>query len=484
MGIRLSITASDAFNDHRRNVGLTIGLIVSVMGFMLAASSAFAQNAADRPAYKLFRYDEDYRYLAKSTHYEDFWDPIKYIPIGKDTPVYLSVGGELRERMEYYSPFNFGFGGSPPDAYVLHRALLQADLHATEYFRAFLQIGSYFAISKNNPAPPYEDRIDLQQAFVDFRLPIVPADDPMPTIRFGRQEIGLGSQRIVAIRDAPNVRFNFDGFRLIASFGNVSIDGLAMHPVRQNVGAFDNPSNWDQSLWGLYSTVLFKPGLGLDLYYLGFENGRAAFAGSTGNETRQSIGARFFGAARSFDWDWEALWQFGSFAGRQIRAWTVSSNSGYTFTGISWTPRIGLKADIASGDETPGGSTVGTFNALFPKLAYFNQAALLAPANIIDVQPSLTLRPGRDLTMTVGWDFLWRQTTQDAVYVAPFTAVPGTAGRGSAFIGHQVAIDFAWQLERHVLLEASYVHFTAGDTLRSAGANNVDFLMFAATYKF
>jgi hypothetical protein len=449
----------------------------------LVTSTAIAQEAGP-PGYMLFRYDEDYRYVAKGTEYGDFWDPIKYTPIGRNTPVYLSLGGELRERLEYYSPFNFGFRGSPPNAYVLHRLLLHGDLHASEYFRAFLQLGSYFAISKNNPAPPYADRLDLQQAFVDFRLPLALEGDTMPTLRFGRHEIGLGSQRIVAIRDAPNVRRNFDGFRLLASVGNVRIDGLAVRPVFQNLGVFDDSTDWNQALWGVYGTVLFRPNLGLDVYYLGFENAQAAFAGSAGRETRQSIGTRFFGGAVGFDWDWEALWQFGAFAGRQIRAWTVTTNSGFTFEGIPWAPRIGFKADIASGDETPGSSTVGTFNALFPKLAYFNQAALLAPANVIDVQPSLSIKPFRNVIVTVGWNFLWRQTTLDAVYVAPFTQVPGTAGRGSAFIGNQIALELGWQLDRHVFLEASYVHFTAGDTLRAVGAGNVDFTMFAVTYKF
>jgi len=475
--------ASGVANHRRRHVGSTLSLSLGVAMVVTAASTAIAQDAGP-PGYKLFRYDEDYRYLAKGAENGDFWDAIKYVPIGRDTPVYLSLGGELRERVEYYSPFSFGLGRAPADAYVLHRLLLHGDLHASEYFRAFLQIGSYFAISKNNPAAPYEDRLDLQQAFVDFRLPLALPGDPMPTIRFGRQEIALGSQRIVAIRDAPNVHRNFDGFRLIASMGNIRIDGLAVHPVFQNVGVFDNPSAWDQGLWGLYGTVLLGSRVGLDVYYLGFDNRRAAFAGSAGQETRHSIGARFSGGFSGFDWDWEALWQFGTFAGRQIRAWTASSNSGYTFADVPWTPRIGLKADIASGDETPGGSTVGTFNALFPKLAYFNQAALLAPANVVDIHPSVTVKPRKDLAITVGWDFLWRQTTQDAVYVAPFTAVPGTAGRGSAFIGHQIALEVTWQLDRHITLEASYVHFTVGDALRAAGASDVDFAMFAATYKF
>src|SRR5438128_1601680 len=34
------------------------------------------------PAYKLLRYEEDYSYLKDPTRRTDFWDPIKYMPLG------------------------------------------------------------------------------------------------------------------------------------------------------------------------------------------------------------------------------------------------------------------------------------------------------------------------------------------------------------------------------------------------------------------
>ena len=441
------------------------------------------------PDFKLFRYDEDYRYLADPAAPKDYWDPMKHIVLDREYPIYLSVGGELRERFEYYSAPDFALRGTPPNGYVLQRFLINSDLHVGDNFRAFVQLGSYFAFGKDFAAPPYEDQLDVQQAFADISLPPVPSAGLTSLLRVGRQEMAFGSQRIIAIRDAPNVRRAFDGFRLHAEMsnpelGNFRVDALAMRPVLNQLGVFNDPSNANQALWGLYATALFGPSLGIDLYYLGYENTRAAFAGSVGQENRQSIGLRLFGTAAGWDWDWEALWQFGSFANRQIQAWTVSSNTGYTFRETPWSPRIGLKADIASGDSTPGGRTVGTFNALFPKLAYFNQAALLAPANVMDLQPSISIQPFRNVVVTLGWDFAWRQTTQDAIYIEPFVAVPGTAGQGSSYIGNQIALDIAWKIDRHILLEASYVHFSAGDTLKAAGGRDVDFVAFAMTYRF
>ncbi|MCR2572501.1 alginate export family protein, partial [Salmonella enterica] len=75
-----------------------------------------------------------------------------------------------------------------------------------------------------------------------------------------------------------------------------------------------------------------------------------------------------------------------------IRAWTLATDTGLRWTELPLQPRLGLKADIASGDGNLHDGRLGTFNALFPKSAYFSEASLLAPANLMDVQPTLTLR--------------------------------------------------------------------------------------------
>jgi Alginate export len=463
----------------------TILLIVGLASMEAVAQPA-APSSSEPTSYKLMRYEEDYRYLRDPARRTDFWDPIKYIPIGSDPGTYLSFGGELRERFEYYSAPDFGVLGQQADAYLLHRLLLHADLHVGESFRAFVQFGNHLAPDKDNVSGTYEDRLDLQQGFLDVRLPVAPQADIDPTARVGRQEMVFGSQRLVAVRDAPNVRRAFDGIRIGDKVGGVRVDGFLTRPVLLETGVFDDERNRDQALWGVYGTVpaTFVPGLGIDLYYLGFENDRARFGTVSGGEHRHSIGTRLFGAAAGWDWDWEALAQFGTFADQDIRAWTVSTNTGYTFRNARWGPRVGLKADIASGDDDPRDGTLGTFNALFPKLAYFNSAALLAPANVFDVQPTLSVKPVRDVLVSLGWDFLWRVTTNDAVYIAPFTPVAGTAGRGGRFIGNQVALDVAWQINRNVYIDASYVHFDVGDALRTGGARDIDFVMLQIGYRF
>ncbi|MGO4740733.1 alginate export family protein [Bosea sp. 2KB_26] len=469
-----------------RSLAIWAGLLLLGAALPAQADPAEAPKFTP-PGYKLFRYDEDYRYLRDPANRTDLWDPVKYIPLGGvDSSWYLGFGGELRARYEYYSNPNLGLQGQKPNGYLLPRVLLHADLHAGEYLRAFVQFGSHLAPWKDFPAPPYLDRADLQQAFIDLRLPLGDNVERNPFLRIGRQEMAFGSQRLVSIRDAPNVRRNFDGFRLSATLEGTSLDAFVTRPVLQRRDSFDDASNHAQAFWGLYATVPLNIVTGgrLDLYYLGFENERARYANAAGEERRHTLGSRFFGAAAGWDWDWEILGQVGTIGQQDIRAWGLSTDTGYTLDLAGGKFRLGLKADIGSGDKNATDGTLGTLNPLFPKLAYFNQAALLGPSNVMDLQPTLSFKPTSNLTFSVGYDFLWRNTTADAVYTGAGAPIAGTAGRPGRFTGRQLTVDASWQLNRHIQLDAGYVHLDAASSLRRAGGHDVDFTYLSAAYKF
>ena len=89
------------------------------------------------------------------------------------------------------------------------------------------------------------------------------------------------------------------------------------------------------------------------LYWLGYERDQGRFAAAQGREHRHSFGTRLFGSAKNWDWNLEAVFQIGHVGSQTISAWTVASDKGFTFTALPWSPRPGLKADIASGDKNP-----------------------------------------------------------------------------------------------------------------------------------
>ena len=181
-----------------------------------------------------------------------------------------------------------------------------------------------------------------------------------------------GSSRLVSVREGPNVRQSFDGVRLALDAGVWRVDGFAVRPVETNEGVFDDSSDSERLLWGLYAVAPLPvfPGGKVDLYFLKFDRQEAEFSQGAADEQRSSAGIRVWNRGQPLDYNFEFVFQWGSFGSGDIRAWMVSSDTGYTFRNLPLRPRIGLKADIASGDSNPNDRDLQTFNAMFFKGEY------------------------------------------------------------------------------------------------------------------
>lgn len=453
--------------------------LILIAGLLASTPSLAQERAAARPSISMLRYEEDWRGLCDPAARIRPLDELKCIGIAPDTT--LTLGGELRERLELVRAPDFGLE-QKRDAVLLHRAMLHADLRVGDSVRAFAQFGTFGYTGRVAERGPFDlNRLDLVQGFLEVTGPVAGG---AAALRGGRQEISLGSARLVGTREGPNVRRAFDGVRASWTGGQTRVDAFYLRPVTIRPGVFDDATDRGEAFWGVYATSAVAGPLNADLYLLGQERDEARFAVGTGPERRRTIGARLFGEAGGWDWDWEGAYQFGRFGASNIGAWTIATDTGFTFRGVPYEPRLGLKADIASGDRDPRDRRLGTFNALYPKLPYFSEANLIAPANIVDVHPSLALDLGSGFKVDLGWNALWRYTERDAIYGTPLSAISATAGRPGRFIGHQAILGFEWQLSPNAVLAGQYVHFWRGDALRRAGGRDTDFLMTSIAYKF
>src|SRR5262249_27257797 len=143
---------------------------------------------------------------------------LKFIPLNRTRSAYLTLGGQLRERVERYRPAFFGLPGGTEFTSYATRLLADADLHLGTRFRAFAELGSYWEDGRKPASRPTDvGDLELQQAFVD----VAALDRPLSRVivRLGRQEIPLGSGRLVSIRDGVNVRLSFDAAKVTWSQG-------------------------------------------------------------------------------------------------------------------------------------------------------------------------------------------------------------------------------------------------------------------------
>jgi len=309
-------------------------------------------------------------------------------------------------------------------------------------------------------------------------------------LQLGRQEASYGSSRLLSVRDGPNIRLAFDGLRLGWRGAAGRLDLLALRAVDNRPGAFDDRSEPGAHLWGAYATSAAQGRRGQwDGYLLDYQRDGARFADGNGRERRQTLGTRWFGQADALDWNVEAVAQRGhldtAMQRLDVRAWTLASDTGWRWHQAPLQPRLGVKLDIASGDRDAGDGRLQTFNALYPKSSYFSEASLLAPANLVDVQPTLDLQFNERLSTQLGVQLAWKQQRSDAVYTtpAPLAPLPGSAG-GARRIGTQYKAETRWQASEDWLWQWQLAWVDAGPALRQAGGRNTLFASIVGAWQW
>ena len=434
---------------------------------------------AQAPPFKQLRYDEDYAYLYKDKPV-DWYQQLKFHPLSKSNAQYFSIGGEVRYQYFHYDNQDWGEAPADKDGFVLTRYLGHIDFHAGKHFRTFVQLQSSLASGQaETPSPVDQNTLDLHQAFVDLSAPLSAGQNL--TFRLGRQELSYGSQRLVAVREAPNNRQSFDAAKVMYAGKNIKADAFYSHYVQAKADIFDDGFNYNTQFWGAYAALTKTPIVhNIDIYYLGIHKKTAAFDDGKGRETRHSVGARIWQTTAGWQYDIEGLYQFGHFAANTISAWTASANVAYTFYQNKLKPQFGLKTEAISGDQRYGDGRLNTFNPLFPKGAYFGLAALIGPSNLLDAHPYFQFNVTKKLVLACDYDLFWRLNSNDGIYAVNGRLIySGKAGR-SKQIGRQLGGALEYSPNRYLYFRQELTWFNSGAYLKQAGPGK-DILMVGST---
>ncbi len=411
------------------------------------------------------RYDEDWSLLSDAPR--EGWRAAKYLPLAQDGAAYLTLGGEARARLEGFEGNLWGDPPAPDDGYLWLRVMPHADLHAGPA-RVFAQgIAGYARGVGAGKGPADETGIDLLQGFADISVPL--GGHGALTLRGGRELVALGSERIVGIRYGPNIPQAFDGVRAILDRGPIHVDAFHLRPVAIGGGNFDDRTSKSRRLDGVYATVAPSNDIGIDAYWLGYENEEARFAGRTGREARDTFGLRFFGRRGDLGWNWEAMLQRGRFDGDPIRAWSFATETAWRFPHAPLKPRLRLRANIASGDREAADGKLGTFNALFPKGKYFGELSPIGPRNIINLHPSVDFEFGKGVTVELVAARFWRESRGDGIYDIPGQLIRPADDSRAMHIGDQIEISAGWQASDLLSFTASLSAFRPGSYIRDTG---------------
>ncbi len=450
-----------------------------IIGLLAFSGFAWAQTGQDTVSgcpsasskLPLMTYDEEVQAFADPACRTNFLNSIQFIPLnGENENYYLSFGFWIRERGEYASNPNFSDRPSG-NAYLMQRYFLHMDLHLGGRFRFFGELASSLVDGRNG-GPRHgldEEKMYVHQGFFDFGL--LKSGDQSLTLRAGRQEVALGSEDLVSTRDGRNIRRSLDGARLTWVKGNWTADLLALKPTLENLDYFDDPPNHASSFWAAYAVhpFTFLPQGNVDLYYMGLDNQSVPFDGKgTGREQRETIGTRLWGTTKHWDYNYEPTFQWGSFRSYDIRAWAVSTETGYRLDSARLSPRFGLRAVAFSGDQDPSGHTLGTFNSIYEKGPYFSYAELFARRNLIAVQPSADLKLSRSVSLLLNPAFFWRESTSDGLYNVAGGVIVSGLKSDARYVASQASTQLRWSMTRNLTWFTEFGHFFPGEFLKEA----------------
>lgn len=412
-----------------------------------------------------------------------FFARIKHLPLG-DPAIWLSIGGGLRVYYTDWTHTTIGLKANDLDHPTQTRVRLHADLHLGENVRAFVELGDNREHDAQFTTGPNDDRLDIQQAFVDLTLPLGEAGKV--TFRPGRYEMPLGNGKLVGVREGLNMRFSYQGYRATWILpGKVSVDAFSLHPVNIKAATiFDDGPNHKQDFQGVYvSAPSVFAGFGADAYFYEMDKMSATLRLGTAPDHRQNWGLRLNRKTRTTDFDLEGNVQKGHFGSQPIDAFAILLETGTTLADTPLTPRLGLRANVFSGDRNLGDGKAGTFVAAAPRLPLISEAAFFNTSNLMDLYPSVTVKPAAGFTLMAGPDFLWRNTRTDGVYIGPAGSSIAPYAESRA-IGTDFNIEGTWQANRNLSFRLYETWFSATHSLETHGGRSSNYFGLLGEYRF
>jgi Alginate export len=308
----------------------------------------------------------------------------------------VDVDAEIRVRYESYRNFDFAEESGDNDNFVGERARLGITAEPKEGLSGRIEIlagyvwGEKLNTSESTVISPGEDEtvnsspgIDLHEAFFEVDelggLPLM--------IRFGRQEMKLGPERLIGSNDWSDTPRSFDSLKLIFDFSPVLID-LAFAKLPENKSLYFAAVKYDSS-----------ESLGLvgDLHII--HRREPNEEGNGAAESLIDVGVwfdwKFFN--KSLQFAAEADYQFGTIfeslpEEQKINAFAYWVMLEYQPDFGFLSPVVGAEYAYATGDEDT--DMYKTFNTLYPSTgSYYGQMGVVGLSNM----QSIRFRLGGDL---------------------------------------------------------------------------------------
>jgi EmrB/QacA subfamily drug resistance transporter len=407
--------------------------------------------------------------------------PFKAIPLGGDAS--LSLSFETRLRFDTFDNGQLTQGNHYEQS--LLRSILGADLHLNSHLRLYGEIGTGRVEGRSQTAAAnFQNSASLQQLFIDARGSI---GSTLLGAMIGRQEFADGPRQLISLSDGPNLHRTWNGVRLYAHGHRWRLGAFDLSATRLEGGVFDEEIDHSERIRGLNASLILSPGPGdsniyHDLFWIHSESDAFRSAGHTGQDDRDTFGARLWGRRGALRFDWTLAHQTGESLDRDIDAWGLFTIQSIALSDKDWRPRLTAHIDIASGGGPTG--TAKGFNPLCASSNYLGEGRFLSLSNLLLIAAGISVSPTSTTTLAIEYGFARRLAENDAVYAGGMRAYPGTQNVPGHEIGGLLRIAASWSVTRHLTLFIDYEHLVVGDVLKRSHLTSGSYGHLGATFRF
>ncbi len=438
-----------------------------------AAIAAPSPKAIVRPDYKNLRFDESWLPANRSGAWDD---AIKAIPLWGNRPLLLTIGGQARWRQEFVRAFNLT---TQNDDYSQSRLLLSADLVGGDrkhsYARGFVEARDAQSYGRTLPGgarPNDADRHDLQNAFVE-------AGYARSFVRYGRQEVAVGRERLVGVPDWSNTRRGSQGLRAQATAHSIAVEVLDVRPMimRQELANRADSTTHLRSVLvgnsaGAKAVAPFAPSL-WQLYHH-----EQRVLSPTSNVRRVTTGARAqwqWGSRLSRSIEVEGASQSGYSAQRRLDAWFWVAEAQQQWKRVHGAPALILGLEEASGDRPSTTSRSEAFSVLFPAAhAHGGYADVFGRANLREFHAIGTWLPVSSVDLRLAAYRFDRRRLDDGVWTKTNTVFRAAGSSTARHVGDEFDLTGTWKQSRHLRFIFGGAVVPPGAFLRDTGAAHTE----------
>ena len=324
--------------------------------------------------------------------------PLKAMPLFGDLAT-LTLSAEDRLRAHFYT--NGGLTKNNDYTELQNRAIVGADLHVTDYFRLYAEVGHGDVSEDGHPnvqsvTGKQGNTLALQQLFGDFNYH---TDNFLVGAMVGRMEWTDAPEQLVSAGNGPNLHTTWNGYRLYVHTGRFRLGYFSGYPTVYNLGGVFNQDvfhgEWLHSATA--GVVLVDNGSRANLsvtgLYIDNFNAKSLQGNTTGEDHRYTYGARMVGRMGRYTIDWMGYRQTGDHIGRPVDAFLASVSQTAKVDLFGFPVDAGFRFDIASGGG--GQNKTGVthlFNPIYTDKGIYGESELFTYQNVMVYAPNVSVR--------------------------------------------------------------------------------------------